>query len=218
MAGFETIKLIPYTVPDLKPTAKAIVDHFTIQGYETTALPTISNGWQVSLAKGGGFKKVLGTQMALNVSLEARPDGTLAKANIGVFGQQALPTIITAFVFWPILLPQIWGAVQQSKLDDEVIAMVERELSTYGTAIDRPNPYAAPPPGAYPAPPAAPAPPSAAAPASTAASAAQPTPPPATDPAAAAVAAATTDRTCSNCGTRYAPTFKFCPECGTKAA
>lgn len=249
MAGFETIKLIPYTVPDLKPVAKQIVDYYSVQGYETQAMPTISNGWQVSLAKGGGFKKVLGTQMALNVSLEPRAEGTLAKANIGVFGQQALPTVITAFIFWPILLPQIWGAVQQAKLDDETITLVEKELSTYGTPVARENPYAsstaatptgaaAPAGGAISPPPAGPPPPAMTPPAAPPPppppavtspppppdASASPPPgaspmaaPPASDPAAAAVADATQDRTCTNCGTTYAATFKFCPECGTRA-
>ena len=39
--------------------------------------------------------------------------------DVGVFGKQALPTAISTLVFWPVLIPQIYGLVQQNELDKE---------------------------------------------------------------------------------------------------
>jgi hypothetical protein len=48
---------------------------------------------------------------------------------VGILGQQALPTVITMLVFWPVLVTQIWGAVKASKVDDEALSVVEAGLA-----------------------------------------------------------------------------------------
>ena len=46
-------------------------------------------------------------------------------AGVGIFGQQAIPTIISMLFAWPVLITQIWGLVQQSKLDDQALEIAE---------------------------------------------------------------------------------------------
>lgn len=46
-------------------------------------------------------------------------------ASVGIFGQQAIPTVISMFFFWPVLITQIWGMVEQSNLDDKALAIAE---------------------------------------------------------------------------------------------
>ena len=77
-----------------------------------------------SLSKGGIFKTVLGMKTALNVELTRLQGGVSISAKIGVFGQQAIPTMITLFVAWPVGLTQIGGMFQPSKVDDQEIGMV----------------------------------------------------------------------------------------------
>lgn len=43
-------------------------------------------------------------------------------------GRQAIPTIISMLFFWPVLITQIWGIVQQSKLDDKALEIAEEVL------------------------------------------------------------------------------------------
>lgn len=50
------------------------------------------------------------------------------EAGVSVVKQQLVPTLITMFVFAPVVIAQVWGMVQQSKLDEKALAIAEREL------------------------------------------------------------------------------------------
>ena len=130
--AFESSRFIAIRVPDLGPVARGVMEHFSKQGYEVEGQPTGSGAWHISLSKGGVFKMVLGMKTALNIDLEPTPNGTMARAGVGIFGLQAVPTAIAMLVFWPVMLAQLWGIVQQSKLDGEALAVIEQYLATYG--------------------------------------------------------------------------------------
>ena len=42
--------------------------------------------------------------------------------------RQIIPTLISLFVAWPVLLTQITGLVQQAKLDDQVLSLIESQI------------------------------------------------------------------------------------------
>ena len=63
---------------------------------------------------------------ALNVSLTPQSDGVLFDAHVGIFGQQIVPAAIALFLFWPVVLTQAWGLIQQSEMDDRALAAAER--------------------------------------------------------------------------------------------
>ena len=99
------------------------------QGYEVQGQPLMGGGWDISVTRGGMFKTVLGLKTALKLSLSPRAPGLVfAEASVGIFGQQALPTVVMLFVAWPVLLTQIWGLIQQSKLDDRVMALIAEAI------------------------------------------------------------------------------------------
>ena len=54
---------------------------------------------------------------------------------IGLFGKQLIPTAIAMLVFWPILIPQIYGLVQQSKLDTEAYNVIEAAIRQQEDAV-----------------------------------------------------------------------------------
>ncbi len=128
MSVFKSEKYISKRLNNLKPVADDLVLHFRHQGFEVVGDETITGGWDISIHKGGLFKAVLGMKTALKISLEPSGNGTVVKAGIGIFGQQVIPTLIMLWLFWPILLTQLWGMIRQSKLDDEAIAIVEKSL------------------------------------------------------------------------------------------
>ncbi len=128
MGTFNSSRTFPLVVEDLAPVAQDVMQHFEQQGYDVAGEPIPTGGWNVSIRKGNLFKAVLGTKTALNIEIEPASNGTSAKAGIGIFGQQAIPTLITMLVFWPLLLTQLWGIAQQQKLDEEALATVERSL------------------------------------------------------------------------------------------
>lgn len=134
MAMFNSIKIFPIVVDDLEPIANDVVEHFKKQEFEVETEQTITGGWDISLAKGNMFKAVLGMKTALKVSIEPSQSITTAKAEIGIFGTQAIPTLISLFVLWPVLITQIWGMVKQSNLDDEALECVEASLKAHAPA------------------------------------------------------------------------------------
>ena len=69
---------------------------------------------------------------ALKVRIEPEAGSVVARAGIGILGQQALPTVVSMLVFWPILVTQVWGAVQASKTDDEALRVIEEGLALAG--------------------------------------------------------------------------------------
>lgn len=130
MSTFSTTKSFQY-INDTNLIVEDLKNHFQNKGYEVITEPLHSNGWYVSLNKGGIFKSVLGLKTSLNVDIT--PNGNLitATAKVGIFGQQLLPSAITWFVAWPIIITQIWGLVEQSKLDDEVMNCIEQSIEKY---------------------------------------------------------------------------------------
>ena len=112
----------------IPPLAEALERQLVAEGYEVKTESIVTGGMQVSLSKGGMFKKVAGLKTALNVKITPSDNAILVDASIGIFGQQLLPSAITLLVFWPMIIPQIWGLVQQSQLDDHVMSIVTQIL------------------------------------------------------------------------------------------
>lgn len=129
MGTFTSDKVIigsPKFIPQL---AAKICQAFEEEEFETKSTKLASGSYDISLSKGGMFKAVIGMKSALKVTVEPRNGNVYVKAGIGIFGQQAIPTAITALLFWPVIIAQVWGMVQQSKLDNRVIEIAETEMA-----------------------------------------------------------------------------------------
>jgi hypothetical protein len=131
MSAFKSHRLFAFVLPDLLPVAQDVVEHFKGQDYEVSSQKTITNGYDISITKGGIFKTVLGLKTALKISIEPANGMTKAQAGVGVFNQMAIPSIITLLVFWPVILTQSWGLIQSSKLDEEAMGVIETSLRAH---------------------------------------------------------------------------------------
>lgn len=125
MAAFNTKKLILAPSSLIPAMGERISQSFVNEGFEVTRSPLSNGGYDVSITKGGMFKAVLGMKTALKVSLTPQSGNVYFDASVGIFGQQAIPTVISMFFFWPVLITQIWGIVEQSNLDDKALAIAE---------------------------------------------------------------------------------------------
>lgn len=125
MAVFKTKRTIPVQNVNIQDVADSIERIYRDKDFEVKVEPT-AQGCLISLTKGGMFKAALGMKTALNLKLKLQSDALDAEASVGVFGMQVLPSLITYYIAWPVMLTQIWGLVKQSKLDDEVIDAVEK--------------------------------------------------------------------------------------------
>ena len=125
MATFSTKKIL-YGSTSLIPTiANRIQEEFQNDGYEVAMDALSSGGYDISITKGGVFKAVLGMKTALKVTLLPQGNNIHFEAGVGIWGQQAIPTVISMLFFWPVLLTQIWGMVEQSKLDDKALEIAQ---------------------------------------------------------------------------------------------
>lgn len=134
MSLFKSEKLIPISVADLEPVAREVQSHFQQRHYQVNSLQTAAGTWEIDITSGGMFKAAVGLKSALKVQIEAMPAGTVVRAGAGIFGKQAIPTMVTMFVAWPVILTQAWGIIRQAGLDDEAVRIVEISLSRHDRA------------------------------------------------------------------------------------
>lgn len=125
MATYSKKKLLQAHPSQIKSICDAIRIDFENDGFEVKVDDLISGGKDISITKGNIFKAVLGMRSALKVTLVPQPDGVLFDASVGIYGQQAIPAVISMFIFWPVILTQIWGLVHQASLDDRALAVAE---------------------------------------------------------------------------------------------
>lgn len=125
MAAFNTKKVL-YGSPSLIPViANELQSKFQADGYEVIMDALSSGGYDISITKGNIFKAILGMKTALKITLLPQGGNIHFEAGVGIFGKQVIPTLIMWYVAWPVLLTQIWGLVQQAKLDDEALNIAE---------------------------------------------------------------------------------------------
>ena len=129
MGAFNT-KTILNGDPSLIPAmSDRICQTFAADGYEINRDNLMSGGVDISVTKGGVFKAIVGMKTALKITLIPQSNTISFEAGVGIFGQQALPTVISMLFFWPVLLTQIWGLIQQSDLDDKALAAAQAVIS-----------------------------------------------------------------------------------------
>lgn len=121
MSTFSTKKILYGSTSLIPSIANRIQEEFHKEGYEVAMDALSSGGYDISITKGGVFKAVLGMKTALKVTLLPQSGNIHFEASVGIWGQQAIPTVISMFFFWPVLITQIWGLVEQSNLDDKAL-------------------------------------------------------------------------------------------------
>lgn len=130
MGTFNTKEILTCS-PSLIPSiTEALVAHFRDKGFEVTTESLGNGGCDVSIHKGNIFKSILGMKTALKITLNPQGSTIIFDAGVGIFGKQLIPTFIMWYVAWPVLLTQIWGLVQQSKLDDEALEIARSVIAT----------------------------------------------------------------------------------------
>jgi len=121
MATFNTKKIL-YGSTSLIPTiAHSIQAEFQNDGFEVVIDALSSGGYDISITKGGTFKAIMGMKTALKVTLLPNGNTISFEAGVGIWGQQAIPTVISMLLVWPVLITQIWGIINQAKLDDRAL-------------------------------------------------------------------------------------------------
>ncbi len=132
MGAFNTKAILKGNASHIPAVANRICQEFSADGFEVKREDLLSGGVDISIAKGNLFKAALGLKTALKITLIPTATGIAFEAGVGIFGQQVIPSIIMFFFAWPVLLTQIWGLIQQSKLDDKALAIAQTVLTEKG--------------------------------------------------------------------------------------
>lgn len=135
MATYSKKKLLAVPASQIPQIAEAIRKDFEMDDFEVNIDTLVSGGRDISVTKGNLFKAVLGMRSALKITLSPQSDGVFFDANVGIYGQQAIPTVISMLFFWPVLITQIWGLVEQSNLDDRALEVAERACASRTSAF-----------------------------------------------------------------------------------
>lgn len=134
MGTFKSSKIINGSPALIPQAGRDVMNHFLAEGYDVKGDSLISGGYDISVSKGNMFKAVLGMNTALKILIRPQAGQIAVEAGVGIFGQQALPSVISMLFFWPILVTQIWGIVQQSKLDEKAIEIAEASVARNRTS------------------------------------------------------------------------------------
>ncbi|MBE6333625.1 MAG: zinc ribbon domain-containing protein [Bacteroidales bacterium] len=135
MGTFNTKKVLygsAYLIPTI---ADRIQQEFMYDGYQVAMDALSSGGYDISITKGGLFKAVLGMKTALKITLTPADNSIYFEAGVGIWGQQAIPTAISMLIFLPVLITQIWGIVEQSKLDDKALEIAQDVIRSSGAKV-----------------------------------------------------------------------------------
>ena len=128
MGAFSTKKTLYGDAARIPQVAEKIRQAFVNENYEVR-IEDPASGQRIFISKGGLFKAVIGARTALEITMQPNNTGNIAfEAGISVVKQQLIPTLITMFVFSPVVIAQVWGMIKQSKLDEKALEIAEREL------------------------------------------------------------------------------------------
>lgn len=119
--AFTSTRLFDVSPDRIRGMALALESKLRQEGYETKVDMLLGGDSLVSITKGGLFKAVVGMKTALKVEIRSTGRGVQAKTSVGIWGHQIVPTVIMLLWFWPIIITQIWGLVQQNRLDSHVM-------------------------------------------------------------------------------------------------
>lgn len=115
--------------------ANRLMQALRYEGYEVDGVKLPSGEWDISVKKGNLFKAVLGLQTAIKIKVSPTPPHTCVSTDVGIFGQHAIPTVLTVCLWWPIAITQIWGIIKQQRLDKFVL---EKSQELFTMLIGRP--------------------------------------------------------------------------------
>lgn len=139
MATFNTKKMLNASPALIPVIADQLVKEFQADGYDVVSESLVSGGADVSISKGGIFKSVIGMKTALKISLVPQNGVIKFEAGVGIFGKQIIPTLVMWYVAWPVMLTQVWGLIQQSKLDDKALEIAEKVITESGQPMIESN-------------------------------------------------------------------------------
>lgn len=131
MGRFESSTIINAPQEFIPVACRKIRSAFEAEGFEYSIKTESFNKTVVLITKGNLVKQAVGLKQGLEITF-VPGNGSISVAAKGtVIKDQAIATALSMLVAWPVLIAQIIGLINQSKLDERVIETVKLALAEY---------------------------------------------------------------------------------------
>jgi len=131
MGTFATTKNFKASQEFIPFACSKIKNAFESEGFEYSVKSESYNKTVISVTKGNLVKQVVGLKQGLEIGFSYGDGNIFVNANGTVIKDQAIASALMLFVAWPVLIPQIIGLINQSKLDEKAMVVVEAALNEY---------------------------------------------------------------------------------------
>lgn len=131
MGRFESSTIINAPQEFIPVACRKIRSAFEAEGFEYSIKTESFNKTVVLITKGNLVKQAVGLKQGLEITF-VPGNGSISVAAKGtVIKDQAIATALSMLVARPVLIAQIIGLINQSKLDERVIETVKLALAEY---------------------------------------------------------------------------------------
>lgn len=131
MGRFESSTIINAPQEFIPVACRKIRTIFEAEGFEYSIKTESFNKTVVLITKGNLVKQAVGLKQGLEISFVPENGKISIAAKGTVIKDQAIATALSLLVVWPVLIAQIVGLINQSKLDERVIETVNSALIEY---------------------------------------------------------------------------------------
>lgn len=121
-----TASFIPYAIAHIREVFSS--EH---EGFDVNQKMASYNKAVLEVTKGNLVKKIVGLKQGLEIVLESDNEQVTVRVKGTVLKDQLIPTLLTLFVTWPVLIPQIVGLIKQSGLDEKAIGVIDTAYAYY---------------------------------------------------------------------------------------
>ncbi len=131
MSAFTSTKYYEVSYSFIPQAIEAIKGAFEADGFDFEKQPGTYNKSIVTVTKGNLVKQAVGLKQGLEISFESNGDRVYVEAKGVVIKNQMIASVITLFITWPVLIPQIIGLIKQAKLDERAIDIIDSAYDSY---------------------------------------------------------------------------------------
>lgn len=118
--------------PEFIPfVTRKIKEDFESKGFEFVTTSASMNRTVFKVVKSNLVRNITGLKQGLEVTINRNGENIDIEAKGTVVRDQALASVISLLVTWPVLITQVIGLINQSKLDTRVITVADTAYLEY---------------------------------------------------------------------------------------
>ena len=125
MSTFTSFKSYDASATFIPFAATRIRESFSADGFEINQKPGACNKTVLEVTKSNLFKSAVGLRQGLEITLGNEGGRIAVEVRGTVLKNQLVASTLSFFFFWPVIIPQVIGMINQSGLDDRAIGVID---------------------------------------------------------------------------------------------